>query len=118
MRVIADQFLVNAVVLQQFLGLPRVFAGDQVGFLQNADRAQRNVFQVSDRRGHQVQATASRSFCRPSVIMRLSVSLACTRVESIMQSSHAATTGLRCNVEHKALVIVDSACACRESPPW
>ena len=58
-RVIADQFLVDAVMLQQLLGLPCIFAGDQVGFFQNADRAQRNVFEVPDRCRHQVQATAS-----------------------------------------------------------
>src|SRR5258708_2007497 len=41
--------------------MPRVFTGDHIGFLQNANRAQGNVFQVSDRRRHQIQATVSSS---------------------------------------------------------
>ena len=59
-RVIADQLLVNRVVLQQFLRLPRVFARDQVRFLQHAQRPQRNILEVADRRRHQIQASRRR----------------------------------------------------------
>ena len=68
-RVIADQFLVNAVVLQQFLRLPRIFAGDQVRFLQHAKRPQRNIFEVADRRRHQIQAARSANSSCASVVM-------------------------------------------------
>src|SRR5579859_3075576 len=38
--------------------MPRIFAGDQVRFFQDAQRAQRDIFQISDRRAHQIEARA------------------------------------------------------------
>src|ERR1700752_3896404 len=39
--------------------MPRVFAGDEVDFFQDAQRAQRNVFEVADGRADDVKATAA-----------------------------------------------------------
>jgi hypothetical protein len=39
-------------VIQKFLGVPGVFAGNLIGFFQDAQRAQGNVFEVADGRGH------------------------------------------------------------------
>ncbi len=58
--VVADQGLVNFKVIQQLQRVARVFAGDLIHFFQNAQRAQRNIFQIADRRGHQVEAAAER----------------------------------------------------------
>ena len=58
--VIADQLLVNRVVLQQLLRLPRILARDQVRFLQHAQRPQRNILEVADRRRHQIEASRRR----------------------------------------------------------
>ena len=59
MGVITDQLFPDAIVLQQLLSLPSIFAGNQVGFLQHAQGAQGYILEVSDRCRHQVQATAS-----------------------------------------------------------
>ena len=55
MIVITDQRLTDTVVVEKFESVPRVFAGDEVAFLQNPHGAEGDVFQVADRRGHQVQ---------------------------------------------------------------
>ena len=55
--VIADGRLADAVVVQEFRGLPGVFAGDQVHFAQQAQRAHGNVLQVSDRRGNDIEGS-------------------------------------------------------------
>ena len=47
--------LVDAVGAQQALGVARVFAGQGVGQLQHMQRAQRDVGQIADGRGHHVQ---------------------------------------------------------------
>src|SRR5579875_3511552 len=44
-------------MIQQFLRLPRVFTSDQLHFFaQHAHRAQRNVFQIADRRGDDIES--------------------------------------------------------------
>jgi hypothetical protein len=53
--VVAERGLLDAVMIQQLGSLPRVLAGDQVHFLQGAQSAQRNVFQIADGCSHQVQ---------------------------------------------------------------
>ena len=58
--VIADQPLLNLEMRKQFQRLPRVFARDHVHFLQNAQRAQGDVFQIADRRRDYVQASGWR----------------------------------------------------------
>ena len=57
--VIADERLMNFEMIEQLQGVPRIFAGDLVDFLQNAQRAQRDVFQIADGRGHEVEAAAA-----------------------------------------------------------
>ena len=53
--VVADKRFVNVVVRQKFLRMPRVFAGDLVGFFQDAQSAQRNVFEIADGRADKVK---------------------------------------------------------------
>ena len=55
--VIAHCWLVDVVVIQQFARLPRVFARDQIGRAQHADRAIGDVLQVPDGRSHHVEQT-------------------------------------------------------------
>src|SRR5258707_14704039 len=43
-------------MIQKFLRVTRILAGNLVDFFQDAQGAQRDVFQISNRRGHQVQA--------------------------------------------------------------
>ena len=53
--VIADHGLVDdSKVSQQVAGLPRVFAGDQIGFAQHAQSAQRDVFEVANWSGYKM----------------------------------------------------------------
>ncbi len=63
MFVVADQALLNVEMREQLQSLARVFTGDGVGFLQDAQGAQGDVFEVADRRRHHVQ-TAERRFVR------------------------------------------------------
>jgi hypothetical protein len=67
----------DRLVLQQFLRLPRVFARNQIRFFQHANRSQRNIFQVSDRRGHQIQASGLRIVLSVRHFAILTPSLAC-----------------------------------------
>ena len=53
--VITDRRFVDAVVIEQLARLPRVLASHQVCLAQNPQRAQRDVLQIADRRGHQVE---------------------------------------------------------------
>ncbi len=46
----------DSEMIQQLLGLTRVFAGDQVGFFQNAQSAQSDVFQIPDGSCNQVES--------------------------------------------------------------
>ena len=45
----------DAVVIEQLLRLPGIFAGDLVHFLEHAQGTQRDVFQIADGRGHKVK---------------------------------------------------------------
>src|SRR3984957_20132136 len=56
-------------VIEQLLRLPRIFAGDQVNFFQYAQRPQRNVFEVPDRRSDEIQ----RGFSASSAHTRLTI---------------------------------------------
>ena len=70
--VIADGAGCDAVVVQQLLRLPGIFAGNLVGFLEHAHRPQRDVFEIADGRGHQVESRRQRAFrVRARVISRL-----------------------------------------------
>ena len=60
--VIADRARRDAVMVQQLLRLPGIFAGNLVGFLEHPHRPQRNVFQVADGRAHQVKSRRQRAF--------------------------------------------------------
>ena len=42
-------------MIKQLLGLTRVFAGDHIHFLEHAQRPQRDVLQIADRRRDQIQ---------------------------------------------------------------
>ncbi len=53
--VIADQGSLDAVMTQQLPGATRILRCDQVYLLQNAQGAQRDVFQIADRRRHQIE---------------------------------------------------------------
>ena len=73
--VIADQARLDAVMAEQLQGLARIFAGDQVDFFEHAQRAQRDVFQVADRRGDEIERRASNGCaafgdCRHSQCLR------------------------------------------------
>ena len=64
--VIADHGLIDDFkVCQQFAGLPGVFAGDQIGFAQHAQGAQRDVFQIADGRRDKVERSRHRSTMKP-----------------------------------------------------
>ena len=52
---IAQQRLGNSEMLQQLSGVPRVLGRHHVALLERAQRAQRDVLQVADRRGDQVK---------------------------------------------------------------
>lgn len=53
--VVADGPLFNSEVGEQFLGLPRVLASDEIDFLQRAKRPKSDVFEIADRCGDQVK---------------------------------------------------------------
>ena len=53
--VVADGAGRDRVVIEQFLRLPRVFASDDIHFLQNAESAQGDVFEIADRRADQIE---------------------------------------------------------------
>ena len=53
--VIADERFVNVEVIQKLKRVAGVFAGDLVDFLENAKGAKRDVFEVADRSGDEVQ---------------------------------------------------------------
>ena len=48
-------------MIQQLLGLPRVLAGNAVARPQHAQRPQRDVLKIADRRGNQVKPRRKRS---------------------------------------------------------
>ncbi len=55
MFVVADGSGMNTVVGEKFLGLARVFAGNQVDFLEYAEGAKGDVFEIADWRCDQVK---------------------------------------------------------------
>ena len=61
--VIADRTSLDPVVVQQLLRLPCVFARDQVGLLQDANRAQRDVLEVADGRCDEIKRRREIAFC-------------------------------------------------------
>jgi len=42
-------------MFQQLPGMPRVLGGDHVALAQDAERAERDVLKVANRRGHEVK---------------------------------------------------------------
>jgi len=52
--VIADERLVNFEVIQKFQRVARVFAGNLIDFLEDAQGPQGDVFQIADRRGDKI----------------------------------------------------------------
>ena len=57
--VIADQSRLDAVVAEQFQRLARILAGDQVDFFEHTQSPQRDVFEIADRGGDQIERRAS-----------------------------------------------------------
>ncbi len=55
MHVIADGRGFDFEVIQELLGLARVFAGDAVGLAQDAEGAEGDVFEIADGSGDQVE---------------------------------------------------------------
>jgi len=56
--VITDCLCLDAEVIKQDAGPPRVFAGHKVDFPQNAQRALSNVFQIADWRSDDIESTS------------------------------------------------------------
>src|SRR6266478_803426 len=50
--------LVNVVVSEKLLRMPRIFAGDLIDFFQDAQRSQSDVFEIANRRPNKIQASA------------------------------------------------------------
>ncbi len=48
-------------MVEQFAGMARVFAGDQVDFAEDAEGAESNILQVADRRGNDIKSAGHRS---------------------------------------------------------
>ena len=42
-------------MFQQLPGMPRILGGDHVALAQDAERAERDVLEVANRRGHEVK---------------------------------------------------------------
>jgi len=57
--VVADERFANFVVAEKLLGVARVFAGDLVDFLEDAQGAEGDVLQIADGRANKVQAAQS-----------------------------------------------------------
>ena len=71
--VVADERFANFVVVEKLLGVARVFAGDLVDFLEDAQGPQGDVFEIADGRANEVQAAqgafvVGRSCCVRSCI--------------------------------------------------
>ena len=60
MRMVRDEPFSNPVAREQTPGVPRVLRQHRVRRAEHAKRAERDVFYVSDRRAHQVQAGRQR----------------------------------------------------------
>jgi len=60
--VVADEGLANFVVVEEFLRVARVFAGNLIDFFEDAEGAEGDVFEIADGRADQIQA-AQCSFC-------------------------------------------------------
>jgi hypothetical protein len=57
MIVIAGDFCFDAVMVQEFSGVPRVFASNDVNFAQHPKRAMSHVFKIANRRGDDVESS-------------------------------------------------------------
>ena len=53
--VVAHGFRFDGVVVQQLLSLASVFAGNDIGFFEDAERAERDVLEIADRRADEVE---------------------------------------------------------------
>jgi hypothetical protein len=58
--VATDSFFLDLEMIEKFLGLARVFAGDAVDIAQNFKRAQRDIAQIADGSGDEVEAGGER----------------------------------------------------------
>ena len=58
--VVAHQRFVNVVMGEELLRMAGVFTGDLVGLFQDAQRAQRNVLEIADRRSDQIEDAGTR----------------------------------------------------------
>jgi hypothetical protein len=54
----------DLVLAEEDLGMPGVLAGDHVDFLQDPKRAQRDVLEIADRGGDEIQLAYGRSTIR------------------------------------------------------
>ncbi len=59
-HVVADSRRADAEVVQQLLGLPRIFTGDAIDGAQHTQRTQGNVLEIPDWRRHQVKSWRQR----------------------------------------------------------
>src|SRR6266403_266384 len=62
--VVADERFVNVVVSEELQRVARVLAGNFIDFLEDAQRAQRDVFEIADRRTDKIKAAAVRRINR------------------------------------------------------
>src|SRR5579862_6984242 len=62
MFVVAGGVRLDAVMIEQLLCLPSILAGDELHFLQRANGAKAEVFEVADRRTHEIQRAARGRF--------------------------------------------------------
>src|SRR2546429_1061237 len=89
--VVADQRLMNVVVREQLLCATRILAGDLIHFLEDTQRAQRDVFKVANRRTDKVQtACGILPLCR-WILGGHAISLACA-----LRSTRCARRGQAC----------------------
>jgi len=58
--VVTDQGLVNVVLGEKLLRVAGVFAGDLIDFLEDADGAKGDVFEVADGGADEIEAAAGR----------------------------------------------------------
>src|SRR5260370_23388724 len=57
--VVTDQLPLAIVVSEKLLRVPRVFARDLVGFLEDAQRAKGDILEIADGRSNKINATAA-----------------------------------------------------------
>src|SRR6266852_3304957 len=86
--VVADERPMNVVVREELQGMPRVLAGDLIDFLQDAQRPQRDVLQIADRRADKIEAPAG---CRTHHVYRFGRSSLCAHAHESSTRSASAT---------------------------